>query len=136
MREERPVHAPGHRTKTPDHPEAGALRLHRDVLPVPEDDQEVVPMTADPGSPAVRALRRPRLRTTVAAAPRNFSHRGASSKLRRVIGVAPRWPPRERRFAARPGAPSGRRSPPFGVGYAPEGRFSVEGRDGRGSRAA
>ncbi|WP_329446193.1 helix-turn-helix transcriptional regulator [Streptomyces canus] len=53
-----PVHAPGHRTKTLDHPEAGALRLNCDVLLVPEDDQEVVLMTADPGSPAVRALRR------------------------------------------------------------------------------
>lgn len=56
--EARPVHAPGHRTKTLDHPEAGALRLNCDVLLVPEDDQEVVLMTADPGSPAVRALRR------------------------------------------------------------------------------
>jgi hypothetical protein len=50
--------APGHRTKTLDHPQAGALRLNCDVLLVPEDDQEVVLMTADPGSPAVRALRR------------------------------------------------------------------------------
>jgi hypothetical protein len=32
--------------------------LNCDVLLVPEDDQEVVLMTADPGSPAVRALRR------------------------------------------------------------------------------
>ncbi|NEC47137.1 helix-turn-helix domain-containing protein [Actinospica acidiphila] len=53
-----PVHAPGHRTKTLDHPEVGALRLNCDVLLVSEDDQEVVLMTADPGSPAVRALRR------------------------------------------------------------------------------
>ncbi|WP_433120722.1 helix-turn-helix transcriptional regulator [Micromonospora sp. CA-246542] len=56
--EARPVHAPGHRTKTLDHPEAGALRLNCDILLVPEDDQEVVLMTADPGSPAARALRR------------------------------------------------------------------------------
>lgn len=56
--EARPVHAPGHRTKTLDHPEAGAMRLNCDVLLVPEDDQEVVLMTADPGSPAVQALRR------------------------------------------------------------------------------
>lgn len=56
--EARPVHTPGHRTKPLDHPEAGALRLNCDVLLVPEDDQEVVLMTADPGSPAVRALRR------------------------------------------------------------------------------
>lgn len=56
--EARPVHTPGHRTKTLDHPEAGALRLNCDVLLVPEDDQEVVLVTADPGSPAVRSLRR------------------------------------------------------------------------------
>jgi transcriptional regulator with XRE-family HTH domain len=55
--EARPVHAPGHRTKTLDHPEVGTLRLDCDVLLVPEDDQEVVLMTADPGSPAARALR-------------------------------------------------------------------------------
>ncbi|MEU1785099.1 helix-turn-helix transcriptional regulator [Streptomyces sparsogenes] len=53
----RPVHAPGHRTKTLDHPEAGTLRLNCDVLLVPEEDQEVVLITADPGSPASRALR-------------------------------------------------------------------------------
>ncbi|MGK3941462.1 helix-turn-helix transcriptional regulator [Streptomyces caeruleatus] len=52
----RPVHAPGHRTKTLAHPEVGTLRLNCDVLLVPEDDQEVVLVTADPGSPAVRAL--------------------------------------------------------------------------------
>ncbi|WP_392671335.1 helix-turn-helix transcriptional regulator [Streptomyces sp. LN785] len=56
--ETRPVHAPGHRTKTLDHPSAGRLRLNCDVLLVPEDDQEVVLMTADPGSPAARTLRR------------------------------------------------------------------------------
>ncbi|MEU0409032.1 helix-turn-helix transcriptional regulator [Streptomyces griseorubiginosus] len=54
----RPVHAPGHRTKTLDQPEVGTLRLNCDVLLVPEDDQEVVLITADPGSPAVRALHR------------------------------------------------------------------------------
>ncbi|MFF5610484.1 helix-turn-helix transcriptional regulator [Streptomyces cellulosae] len=53
----RPVHAPGHRSKTLEHPEAGALRLNCDVLLVPEDDQEVVLITADPGSRAARALR-------------------------------------------------------------------------------
>ncbi|GAA1987683.1 helix-turn-helix transcriptional regulator [Kitasatospora viridis] len=52
-----PVHAPGHRTKTVDHPTAGRLRLNCDVLLVPEDDQEVVLITADPGSPTERALR-------------------------------------------------------------------------------
>ncbi|MEU0970771.1 helix-turn-helix transcriptional regulator [Streptomyces sp. NPDC005917] len=47
-----PVHAPGHRTKVLDHPELGRLRLNCDVLLVPEDDQEVVLVTADPGSPS------------------------------------------------------------------------------------
>ncbi|MFE3881710.1 helix-turn-helix transcriptional regulator [Streptomyces lydicus] len=60
----RPVHAPGHRTKTLDHPEAGALRLNCDVLLVPEDDQEVVLITADPGSPSARTLRRLAAQTT------------------------------------------------------------------------
>ncbi len=55
--EARPVHAPGHRTKVVDHPEAGRLRLHCDVLFVPEDDQEVVLITADPGTRSARALR-------------------------------------------------------------------------------
>jgi len=54
----RPVHAPGHRTKTLDHPETGTLRLNCDVLLVPEDDQEVVLITADPGSPAARTMHR------------------------------------------------------------------------------
>ncbi|MGV9568601.1 helix-turn-helix transcriptional regulator [Streptomyces nigra] len=53
----RPVHAPGHRTKTFEHPQAGRLRLNCDVLLVPEDDQEVVLITGDPGSPTTRALR-------------------------------------------------------------------------------
>ncbi|MFJ3772502.1 helix-turn-helix transcriptional regulator [Streptomyces sp. NPDC090075] len=47
-----PVHAPGHRAKVLDHPELGRLRLNCDVLLVPEDDQEVVLVTADPGSPS------------------------------------------------------------------------------------
>ncbi|WP_439658590.1 helix-turn-helix transcriptional regulator [Lentzea sp. HUAS TT2] len=54
----RPVHAPGHRTKTVQHPELGALRLNCDVLLVPEDDQEVVLITADAGSSAARTLER------------------------------------------------------------------------------
>ncbi|MFD4640117.1 helix-turn-helix transcriptional regulator [Lentzea sp. NPDC058436] len=54
----RPVHAPGHRTKTVRHPEAGTLHLNCDVLLVPEDDQEVVLITADPGSASARALSR------------------------------------------------------------------------------
>lgn len=56
--ETRPVHAPGHRTKTVEHPTAGSLRLNCDVLLVPEDDQEVVMITADPGTPSARTLRR------------------------------------------------------------------------------
>ncbi|MBK0867846.1 helix-turn-helix domain-containing protein [Saccharopolyspora sp. HNM0986] len=55
--ETRPVHAPGHRTKIVDHPVAGELRLNCDVLLVPEDDQEVVLITADPGSRSARRLR-------------------------------------------------------------------------------
>ncbi|GAA1906582.1 helix-turn-helix transcriptional regulator [Streptantibioticus ferralitis] len=52
-----PVHAPGHRTKTVTHPEIGRLRLNCDVLAVPDDDQQVVFITADPGTPSARALR-------------------------------------------------------------------------------
>lgn len=54
--EARPVHAPGHRVKTVEHPVAGRLRLNCDVLLVPEDDQQVVLITGDPGSPSARAL--------------------------------------------------------------------------------
>ena len=53
-----PVRVPGHRTKTLSHPQAGPLRVHCDVLTVPDDDQQVVFMTADPGSPSARRLRR------------------------------------------------------------------------------
>ncbi|MDQ7808241.1 helix-turn-helix transcriptional regulator [Amycolatopsis sp. A133] len=53
-----PVHAPGHRRKTIDHPELGPIRVNCDVLAVPDDDQQVVFITADPGSPSARALRR------------------------------------------------------------------------------
>jgi transcriptional regulator with XRE-family HTH domain len=52
-----PVRAAGHRTKTMVHPELGRLRISCDVLEVPEDDQQVVFMTADPGTPTARALR-------------------------------------------------------------------------------
>ncbi|MBY8878956.1 helix-turn-helix transcriptional regulator [Actinacidiphila acidipaludis] len=51
-----PVHEPGHRTKVITHPELGPLTLACDVLAVPEDDQQVVLMTAEPGSPSARAL--------------------------------------------------------------------------------
>jgi transcriptional regulator with XRE-family HTH domain len=53
-----PVRTPGHRTKTISHPQAGPLRVHCDVLAVPEDDQQAVFVTADPGSPSARALQR------------------------------------------------------------------------------
>ncbi|MBK3578908.1 helix-turn-helix domain-containing protein [Streptomyces sp. MBT65] len=53
-----PVHAPGHRTKTVTHPEVGRLRINCDVLTVPHDDQQVVFVTADPGTPSARSLRR------------------------------------------------------------------------------
>jgi transcriptional regulator with XRE-family HTH domain len=52
-----PVREPGHRVKTLDHPELGPVRINCDVLAVPDDDQQVVFITADPGSPAERALR-------------------------------------------------------------------------------
>lgn len=51
-----PTRMPGHRTKTVDHPVAGRLRVTCDVLLVPEDDQQVVLITADPGSRDERAL--------------------------------------------------------------------------------
>jgi transcriptional regulator with XRE-family HTH domain len=56
--ETNPVRAAGHRTKTMIHPRVGPLRVHCDVLAVPEDDQQVVFITADPDSPSARALRR------------------------------------------------------------------------------
>ncbi|MDT7627721.1 MAG: hypothetical protein QOF99_8622 [Pseudonocardiales bacterium] len=48
---------PGHRVKTVAHPEVGDLRVNCDVLAVPDEDQQVVFITADPGSPTERALR-------------------------------------------------------------------------------
>lgn len=52
-----PTRTPGHRIKTVDHPVAGRLQVSCDVLLVPEDDQQVVLITAQPGSPDDRALR-------------------------------------------------------------------------------
>jgi transcriptional regulator with XRE-family HTH domain len=52
-----PVRLPGHRTKNMSHPELGSLRINCDVLVIPEDDQQIVFMTADPGTPTARALR-------------------------------------------------------------------------------
>jgi transcriptional regulator with XRE-family HTH domain len=53
-----PVRAPGHRTKTMHHPDLGLLHVNCDVLTLPEDDQQVVFITADPGTPTEHALRR------------------------------------------------------------------------------
>ncbi|HWD07132.1 MAG TPA: helix-turn-helix transcriptional regulator [Amycolatopsis sp.] len=53
-----PVRAPGHRAKTLDHPDHGRLRVNCDVLAVPDDDQQVVFITADPGSRAARVFHR------------------------------------------------------------------------------
>lgn len=55
--ETNPVRAAGHRTKTTDHPDLGTLHLNCDVLTVPDDDQQVVLITATPGSPTAQALR-------------------------------------------------------------------------------
>jgi transcriptional regulator with XRE-family HTH domain len=52
-----PVRVATHRRKTVDHPSGGPLHVHCDVLTVPDDDQQVVFMTPDPGSPTARALR-------------------------------------------------------------------------------
>ena len=52
-----PVRTPGHRSKTVDHPRLGPLRVNCDILAVPDDDQQVVFITADPGSRSARALR-------------------------------------------------------------------------------
>jgi transcriptional regulator with XRE-family HTH domain len=52
-----PVRTPGHRTKSIEHPTAGRLHLNCDVLAVPDDDQQVVFITADPGTRSARAIR-------------------------------------------------------------------------------
>jgi transcriptional regulator with XRE-family HTH domain len=52
-----PVRAPGHRVKTLEHPRLGPVRVNCDVLAVPDDDQQVVFITADPGTASARALR-------------------------------------------------------------------------------
>ncbi|MFJ9241940.1 hypothetical protein [Streptomyces sp. NPDC101776] len=59
IRDTDPVHAPAHRTKTLTHPDVGRLRVNCDVLTGPCDDQQVVFMTAGPGTPSARSLRRP-----------------------------------------------------------------------------
>ncbi|MGN6088228.1 MAG: helix-turn-helix transcriptional regulator [Actinomycetales bacterium] len=51
-----PTRTPGHRTKVVEHPVVGRLTVSCDVLLVPEDDQQVVLITASPGSRDERAL--------------------------------------------------------------------------------
>ncbi|OLR93105.1 transcriptional regulator [Actinokineospora bangkokensis] len=51
-----PFHAPGHRRKRFEHPVVGRLEVDCDVIALPEDDQQVVFITADPGSRSARAL--------------------------------------------------------------------------------
>jgi MmyB-like transcription regulator ligand binding domain len=52
------------------HPELGSLRINCDVLAIPEDDQQIVFMTADPGTPTARALRHLAFRCDQAGAGR------------------------------------------------------------------
>jgi len=52
-----PVRVAGHRTKSMVHPEVGRLQVSCDVLTVPDDDQQVVFITAAPASRSARALR-------------------------------------------------------------------------------
>ena len=65
-----PVRLPAHRTKSMSHPELGSLRINCDVLTIPEDDQQIVFMTADPGTPTARALRHLAFRCDQARAAR------------------------------------------------------------------
>jgi transcriptional regulator with XRE-family HTH domain len=51
-----PARTPGHRVKTIRHPVVGEFEISCDVLTVPDDDQQVVFMTADPGSTGAQAL--------------------------------------------------------------------------------
>jgi transcriptional regulator with XRE-family HTH domain len=51
-----PVRTPGHRSKTFEHAR-GPIKVNCDVLHLPDDDQQVVLMTADPGSATARLFR-------------------------------------------------------------------------------
>lgn len=62
-----PVHTPGHRRKVLAHPEVGDVRVNCDAIPLP-DDQQLVFITADPGSRAERAFQHLR---SVPNAPRD-----------------------------------------------------------------
>jgi hypothetical protein len=46
-----------HRTKSVHHPVVGPLELFCDVLTIPDRDQHLVLLTAEPGSPTEQALR-------------------------------------------------------------------------------
>jgi hypothetical protein len=50
------VSARRHLRKTFDHPVVGPLELNCDALLVPEQDQQVIIYTADPGTPSDQAL--------------------------------------------------------------------------------
>lgn len=80
-----PTRTPGHRTKTVDHPVAGRLHVTCDVLLVPEDDQQVVLITAQPGSSDERALRSLVGGASVALhSPTGEPHRQALPETRRA----------------------------------------------------
>ncbi|MGN6243274.1 MAG: helix-turn-helix domain-containing protein [Motilibacteraceae bacterium] len=66
-----PTRTPGHRTKTVEHPVVGRLQVTCDVLLVPEDDQQVVLITAEPGSRDEEALRS----LAISTGPRRVSAR-------------------------------------------------------------
>lgn len=51
------VHAPRHLTKQLQHPVVGALTLDCDILTIPDRDQHVVLLTAEPGSASAQTLR-------------------------------------------------------------------------------
>ena len=53
----REVSSPSHMIKTVDHPEVGRIELACDVLTVPDRDQYLVLLTAEPGTPAHDAIR-------------------------------------------------------------------------------
>jgi transcriptional regulator with XRE-family HTH domain len=96
-----PVRVPGHRTKTMSHPQAGPLRVHCDVLTVPDDDQQVVFITADPGSPSARTFRRLAAGITAASEPVSavdFEHAPSLAAHPGIIGT----------LACRSGSPGGR----------------------------
>jgi len=71
-----PVRAAGHRTKTFEHPLVGRLRVGCAVLEVPDDDQQVVFITAEPGSASAGALQELAGRRLSPAGPGAIPSRG------------------------------------------------------------